>query len=59
MLGTQLLHKFERIQHAEIPTGHPDAPVSQVYRVLYPLKLFVRMGAMLAYTPLDEKSLAY
>ncbi|KAB0357414.1 hypothetical protein FD754_001570 [Muntiacus muntjak] len=47
MLGTQLLYKFERPQDAEILADHPDAPI-----------LFVRIGAMLAYTPLDEKSLA-
>lgn len=59
MLGTQLLHKFERQQYAEILTGHPNAPVSQGCRVLHLLKLFIQIGAMLAYTPLDEKSLAY
>ncbi|KAB0347309.1 hypothetical protein FD754_012166 [Muntiacus muntjak] len=47
VLGTQLLYKFERPQYTEILADHPDAPT-----------LFVRIGAMLAYTPLDEKSLA-
>ncbi|KAK2083955.1 Mortality factor 4-like protein 1 [Saguinus oedipus] len=37
---------------------HSDAPVSQVYGAPHLLRLFVRIGAMLAYTPLDEKSLA-
>ncbi|KAL5515814.1 hypothetical protein EMCRGX_G001035 [Ephydatia muelleri] len=58
MLGSQLLYKFERPQYAEILQSHPDKPMADLYGIEHLLRLFVRLGNMLASTHMDESSLS-
>lgn len=56
MLGCQLLYKFERPQYAELLEQHPDRPMSSLYGAFHLLRLFTRLGSMMAFTSLDEKA---
>lgn len=55
MLGSQLLYKFERVQYTEILAA--AKPMSEVYGAFHFLRLLEKMEQILAFTPLEPKSL--
>lgn len=59
VLGTQLLYKFERPQYADLLKDYPDKTMSEIYGSEHLLRLFVKMGGMLSYANLDDKSMHF
>ena len=56
MLSSQLLYKHERSQYEALVTSDPGLVPSKTYGVVHLLRLFTKLGEILIYTPLSEKS---
>lgn len=57
LLGMQLLYKFERPQYALILEQHRDKSVADIYGAEHLLRLFVKIGELLAFTELDNSAI--
>jgi len=57
LLGMQLLYKFERPQYAVILDQHKDKSVADIYGAEHLLRLFVKIGELLAFTELDNTAI--
>ena len=56
MLSSQLLYKHERSQYEQLIKSDPSLVPSKIYGVVHLLRLFTKLGEILIYTPLSEKS---
>ncbi|XP_026681744.1 mortality factor 4-like protein 1 [Diaphorina citri] len=57
MLGSQLLYQAERRQYSQVMQKYQGAPLSSLYGASHLLRLFVRIGSVLAYTGLTERNI--
>eukprot|EP00116_Pleurobrachia_bachei_P009228 sb/3469490/ len=57
LLGMQLLYKFERPQYADVLEENKGTPVSEMYGAEHLLRLFTRIGELLAFTELDNNAM--
>lgn len=58
MVPTQLLYRQERAQYEQLLRQEPGLVPCKVYGVVHLLRLFTKLGEMLIYTPLSEKSIS-
>ena len=58
MLSSQLLYKHERAQYDQLVKSQPGLVPSKTYGVVHLLRLFTKLGEILIYTPLSEKSVS-
>ena len=57
MLPNKLLYKHERAQYDQILKQQPNMTPCKTYGVVHLLRLFTKLGEILIYTPLNEKSI--
>ena len=56
MLSSQLLYKHERSQYEALVRSDPGLVPGKTYGVVHLLRLFTKLGEILIYTPLSQKS---
>ena len=57
MLSSQLLYRHERAQYEQLLSAEPGLVPCKTYGVVHLLRLFTKLGEILIYTPLSEKSI--
>eukprot|EP00038_Savillea_parva_P000540 m.96830 g.96830 ORF g.96830 m.96830 type:complete len:291 (-) comp10185_c0_seq1:1729-2601(-) len=55
-IGSVLLYPFERLQFAELCTGHPDTPFSSLFGVEHLLRLLVTLPKQYSLEKVDKES---